>query len=281
MLSAQVRNPFVTIGVPVFNSHKTILTTLESLSKQDYSNLRVIISDDCSDDGSKELIDEFVRTRDNFSVVRQRQNLGLYQNLKFLVDCCLDPYFMWCASDDYLSEDFVSNNLTFLEKNPDYVSSSSQPFYLYPDVEFPGPKIDLSGDLNRRLCEFAKRANWSHNVFYSLARTSTVREFIKLGQVFPAADWAYDIHLIFQGKVNTNGEGFIKFGTEGVSRTKNANRKFALLTFDRILPFFSLTVYILSKVGTKIFKNKCLIMMLLKCHLNQLKSDIKNFILNR
>jgi glycosyltransferase involved in cell wall biosynthesis len=236
--------PFVTIGVPSFNSYETILTTLDSLSRQDYPNLKVVVSDDCSNDGSQKLIEDFVRTRENFSVIRQNQNLGLYQNLKFLADFCSDPYFMWCASDDFLSENFVSKNVKFLEENLDYVSSSSSPIYLYPDFEFPGPHIELSGGLSERLCEFALRANWSHNIFYSLTRTSAVKEFAKLGQVFPAADWAYDIHLILRGKINTSEAGFIKFGTSGVSRSRNANRKFTASTVDRILPFFSLTLYL-------------------------------------
>jgi glycosyltransferase involved in cell wall biosynthesis len=52
--------PLVSIGVPVFNSEKTIVRALDSLLAQDYPNFEIIISDNASIDQMLKIIKEYV-----------------------------------------------------------------------------------------------------------------------------------------------------------------------------------------------------------------------------
>ena len=47
--------PLVSVCVPVFNSKKTVLNSINSILNQSYRNIEVIISDNNSDDGTFEI----------------------------------------------------------------------------------------------------------------------------------------------------------------------------------------------------------------------------------
>lgn len=77
----------VSVVIPVYNSAKTVLSSIESVLKQTYSgSVEIIIVDDGSFDNSVEVIDQFVKKNDlnNFVIYRQKnkgvssaRNVGL------------------------------------------------------------------------------------------------------------------------------------------------------------------------------------------------------------
>ena len=54
-----IRWPKVTICVPVRNGARTIRRTLDSILAQDYPNFDVIVSDNCSDDNTADIVREY------------------------------------------------------------------------------------------------------------------------------------------------------------------------------------------------------------------------------
>lgn len=54
-----IRWPKVTICVPVRNGARTIRRTLDSVLAQDYPNFEVIVSDNCSDDSTADIVKEY------------------------------------------------------------------------------------------------------------------------------------------------------------------------------------------------------------------------------
>lgn len=239
------RQPYVTVGVPTRNNETTILSTLNSLANQTYKHLLIVVSNDFSTDQTRQIITEFAKNRANIEIINQKNNLGLYQNMAFCARRSTSKYFMWLAGDDYISNDFIENNVDFLESNPEYVASSAVPIFSFQHRNVPGHEIDLHGDLIDRLRNFFKYANYSHNVFYSVFKTETVKNFKYLGDSFAAADWAFDLYLISMGKVNTSSKGHIFLGTNGVSTSYGANRKFLNGGLDFILPMWPLTKNVL------------------------------------
>lgn len=51
--------PKVTICVPVRNGARTIQRTLDSLLNQDYPNYEIIVSDNCSDDDTANIVSQY------------------------------------------------------------------------------------------------------------------------------------------------------------------------------------------------------------------------------
>ena len=79
-----VKQPLVSIIVVTYNSSKYVLETLESVRKQTYQNIELIITDDCSLDDTLEICNEwvegnkkrFVRT----NIVTVEKNTGIPSN---------------------------------------------------------------------------------------------------------------------------------------------------------------------------------------------------------
>jgi glycosyltransferase involved in cell wall biosynthesis len=112
--------PFISIGIPTFNRHKGIVRTLTSIWQQEYPNLEIVISDNCSTDGTQEVIQELCKEHSEIKFFRQESNLGMIPNFEFVLKKSSGKYFMWVADDDALEPGILMKYITFLEKHPDY-----------------------------------------------------------------------------------------------------------------------------------------------------------------
>ena len=108
--------PLVSIGVPFFNSEKSIERLIESLLNQNFENIEIILSDNCSTDKSKEKINKYL-INEKINYFRNDKNFGSIYNHNILLDYAKGKYFMWAHSDDLLSENFIKDAVLVLEKD--------------------------------------------------------------------------------------------------------------------------------------------------------------------
>jgi len=112
------RNPVVSICCPCYNSEKFIKKTVESFVNQSAMNIEIIISDDCSDDNTYNIIkSEFNDNR--IKLFKQSKNLGPSLNSQFVADKSNSNYLCMCAGDDLMHPERVKKCYEFMEKNPD------------------------------------------------------------------------------------------------------------------------------------------------------------------
>ncbi len=102
-------NILVSVIIPVYNTEKYIAECVESVLKQSYENIEVIIINDGSKDHSADvcrnyLIDSRVRFVD-------RENRGLSETRKQGISMVKGEYFCNLDSDDYLDQQFVEKML--------------------------------------------------------------------------------------------------------------------------------------------------------------------------
>lgn len=109
----------VTIGLPTYNRPDYLRQAVDSLLAQTFSDFKLIISDNASEDPSVgELIDEFIAADDRVSAVRRPVNIGAELNFRGLMKDCQTPFFMWAADDDIWEPNFLEVTLEMLSKNP-------------------------------------------------------------------------------------------------------------------------------------------------------------------
>jgi len=113
----------LTIGMPVFNDKDFITQTLESVLRQTYNDFILIISDDCSTDGSGEICKAFARNDSRIKYIRQKTNLGISWNMQFLLSLCKTEFFMWAGDDDLYAPTFIEGHIAALQSNPGSVSA--------------------------------------------------------------------------------------------------------------------------------------------------------------
>lgn len=175
----------ITIGMPVYNDLAFIEESLNSILNQTYQNFELIISDDCSSDGSDLICKRYVKKDQRIKYVRQPKNLGISKNMEFLLAQANTKYFMWAGDDDLLAPDFIKELISSLEKKPDAISAFCTFSYIDENgvVILENQNYDYSNSNNiTRLKSFLKESN---DIFgYGVFLTEKIR-----GVEFPVWWW--------------------------------------------------------------------------------------------
>ena len=118
----------VSVITTFYNAQEFIDVALESIRKQkvDGFDLEYIIVDDHSPDGTREKVEEFMRTNTlngDWKIVTPEKNLGCGGARRFGIHNATGDYFMFLDADDYyINADFISRaRRDIIENNADIV----------------------------------------------------------------------------------------------------------------------------------------------------------------
>lgn len=106
--------PLVTVIIPSFNHSQYILTAIESVLGQDYKNFELIIVDDGSTDGTRDLL----RSRSfgsHVSLILNEQNRGQSAALNQALEIARGEYICLLPSDDWYLPKKLSSQITKFE----------------------------------------------------------------------------------------------------------------------------------------------------------------------
>jgi glycosyltransferase involved in cell wall biosynthesis len=100
-----------------YNQEEYVKLALDSINSQDYENIELIISDDCSSDGTWSVINSYEFARDFFKVrkIKQSKNRGLITHLNTLRDLVHGELVLFAAGDDISDSERVSKVVEFWE----------------------------------------------------------------------------------------------------------------------------------------------------------------------
>lgn len=105
----ELNEPLVSIVVVTYNSSKFVLETLESVYKQTYKNIELIITDDCSKDNTIELCRDWLVTNKkrfiNTKIVEAKENTGIGSNSNRGLAKAKGEWVKFIAGDDCLIDD--------------------------------------------------------------------------------------------------------------------------------------------------------------------------------
>lgn len=114
-----MKNPEVTIIVPIYNGSPYLLETLNSLLSQTFKNFELLAIDDGSNDASGDL----VRTlRDERVRLIQKDNSGLCEALNLGIAEAKAPYIARSDQDDISIPERLERQLQVIEDNPEAVA---------------------------------------------------------------------------------------------------------------------------------------------------------------
>lgn len=108
----------VSIIVPVYNIIKYLPACVESLQKQTYAEIDIILVDDGSTDGSGALCDTYA-TADNRIRVVHKENGGLSSARNAGLDAATGDWVLFVDGDDYLAQNAVEQLLNVAKNHPD------------------------------------------------------------------------------------------------------------------------------------------------------------------
>ena len=99
-------NPLITVVVPIYKVEAYLDECVQSILKQTYSNLEIILVDDGSPDRCGKMCDAYAEKDARVKVIHQK-NKGLSGARNSAIDRATGKYIMFVDSDDYLKEDMI------------------------------------------------------------------------------------------------------------------------------------------------------------------------------
>jgi len=108
----------VAVIIPAFNRARYIGQTIESVLQQTYANIEIIVVDDGSTDGTREVLDAYSGKIKRLEHPGQ-QNRGQSASINLGIEYADGEYVCVLDSDDYWELDKIELQVRYLEQHPD------------------------------------------------------------------------------------------------------------------------------------------------------------------
>lgn len=110
--------PKVSVVMPAYNAEKTIRSAIESVLRQTFGDLELIVIDDCSRDGTVQIAEEYCRCDDRVHIQRNAVNLGVSESRNNGVRAAKSDWIAFLDSDDLWEPEKIEKQLNVIEENP-------------------------------------------------------------------------------------------------------------------------------------------------------------------
>ena len=107
----------VTVCIATYNRAELLPLTLKSVLNQTYTDLEIIIVDDCSTDGTKKLVEtKLLKLDPRIKYIRHETNKGLATARNNAIFSATGKYFTFVDDDDEWEKDFIEEFVKTAEK---------------------------------------------------------------------------------------------------------------------------------------------------------------------
>lgn len=108
-------NNLVSIITPTYNSEKFISATIQSVQNQTYSNWEMIIVDDCSQDKTVEIIQNFMEEDHRIHLIQLNKNSGAAKARNHAIEKVVGKFMTFLDADDIWFPDFIQNSIVTIK----------------------------------------------------------------------------------------------------------------------------------------------------------------------
>lgn len=102
-------SPFFSVLMPVYNSQKFLRRAVDSVLNQSFQDFELIIVDDCSTDGSADILQEYQQQDKRVVIVKTKANLGVANARNEGMKLVQGRFLTFVDSDDYIEPDLFLN----------------------------------------------------------------------------------------------------------------------------------------------------------------------------
>lgn len=233
------RVPEISVLVPIYNGEKYLRKTLDSLLLQSFKEFEVLCIDDCSSDGSLELLNDYASQDGRIRVLRMESNQGSVPKvLNRILNEIRGKRLVYSSQDDLFSSDWLEKmHARALETDADAVIPDVQFFY-ENEPERCRSLIGLQGD---RSVELSGREAVSCSLDWTIPgnalwRTDLVKRIGFYDFAFNADEYSVRVFFLNCNKVVFSRGVFFYRQDNASAITKKMTYK----SFDMAYTFFRL-----------------------------------------
>lgn len=168
-------NPLVTIVIPIYNVEMYIERCVRSVMMQTYKNWECICVDDCTPDGSVQIVEKMTKNDARFTILHHDCNRGLSAARNTGTKVASGKYIYYLDSDDELTPECIESLVKLARKYPkaEIIQGSTR--------SLPEEKGDWR-DINNKIDypEYTEDKDWIIRHFYALENFIPVNAWNKL-----------------------------------------------------------------------------------------------------
>lgn len=193
-LENNIKLPLVSVLIISYNQQEFILDCLESVLKQTYENLELVICDDCSNDSTYQLEQRWCEQNasvfSNYTCTRNVFNRGLVGNCNVAIQKAHGEYIKLLAADDMLLPEAISEMVQYLVHNPQFIGACTNAILIQKSTKY--------AKLERENYEvfYKKPPYFGKNLFHRLCRYNYV-----VAPTVLLRKKAYDKYGLFDGEL--------------------------------------------------------------------------------
>jgi hypothetical protein len=126
----------VSVILPVYDASRTLRQAVSSILRQDFADFELILLDDCSTDGSRELVAEYAAADSRIRTIFHRENVGLPASLNEALQAARGEYVVRMDADDESLPHRLGVQLDFMERHPRVAVAGSYVYHMGARPEF-------------------------------------------------------------------------------------------------------------------------------------------------
>ncbi len=254
----------INILMPTYNGRLYLRKQLDSILNQTFKDFRLIISDDASTDSTLKILKEYEEKDSRIEVYGHQKNMGLSNNIEFLIGKVRSEFFMFADQDDVWELDKIEKTFNKLqETNSDLV---------FTDLEVTNSRLKTIAPSYWKLKGFENKIK-KYNNFESLylnnfitgctmlVKSKWINDFLPIPKTSKYILYDYWISLVISqnGKMTYIDSPTIKYRQHKKNQVGSKMKSEELNSLDEIRNLFidvKIDHFKTFIVNENIFKNK-------------------------
>lgn len=160
----------VSVITPVYNAERVIGKTLESIFRQTYTNIEIILVDDCSKDKSQEIIAKYLPEHPEIVYFRQPTNQGAGAARNKALELAKGQYVAFLDADDVWHSEKIEKQIKLLKEK--------QGAFSYTAIQM----VDMNNEIVKTKRNVREQLDYKFLLRNTMIATSTVLiDRVKLG----------------------------------------------------------------------------------------------------
>ncbi|MBW2942277.1 glycosyltransferase family 2 protein [Zhongshania aquimaris] len=107
----------VSIAMCTFNGEQYLVEQLDSIVSQSYTNLEIVIVDDCSSDGTVDILKKYAKCDRRIRLICNDENLGFVRNFEKAINECRGEFIALADQDDIWFDEKISRLVADIGEN--------------------------------------------------------------------------------------------------------------------------------------------------------------------